>query len=810
MNTNPLISLFPNALAAEPSEAITLQKFLTGVREGTWARKIEVLREHIARGDRPRYDNKKRELPAVTISCHCLSRERDLSPEAKDVTHSGFLQADFDLKDNTALAHPDIVAAKRAALIADPHVIAVFVGPSGEGLKAVVSIDTERHKDSWFAAEVHFREVHGLKLDPATKDPMRLCFVSHDPDLATSDEAKPLAVPDKLPEPEVWRPPLETTAEDVAEMLKVIPPRPDYETWLRIASAVWSVVPMADGCRLLHQWSPEEKPGEYAGKHKARLHQIGIGTLVHIASQHGFDARAAWRRRRWAGRIRFAESVRGPGQEEDPAADTAPQDIYSVELDRERVWNAFNNGQTGDARLWCQLRRGLRVWNIHAKSWMIYMGGIWGRDTGQATTWDISDTLCRIYGVLGDTIRAEIAANPADEPKKDPRVKELVGINARIDQLHTSLYLSGVEKLAAKELHLPATAFNANPDILVVANGTLDFAEGVFREHRSTDYVTIRSGIAFDPSADSPRWHAFLDRCIPDPETRVYLARAIGYCLTGRVNHDALFFLYGKGANGKSTFVSVIKLLLGELMTTVPIAALLAAKSDSNFDYHKASMEGKRVVCTDEIPEGRQLAENQVKAITGGDAVNARRPFEVPYTFYPTHKLVLMGNHKPDIKGTDEGIWRRVHMIPFLVTIPKAEQRPRHEVYAEFEAEAAGILNWALRGLLESRDIGLCPPEQVVEATKEYREESDQFGTFLAECTVPNINGKIAMSSLAQCYSVWCDQNKEMPRHRGTRALKKVMIERGYTVELDRNKHPNVMGAELKTEEADNVLNLQN
>jgi len=809
MTTTTLISLFPSALAVEPSEAITLQKFLTGVREGVWSRKIEILREHLARGDRPRYDQKKRELPAVTISCHCLSRERDLSPEAKDVTHSGFLQADFDLKDNPVLASPEVVEAKRAELIADPHVAAVFIGPSGEGIKAVVSIDPERHKDSWFAAEAHFRDVHGLKLDPATKDPMRLCFVSHDPALVHSNEFCPLSVPDKLPEPTVYHPPVETTAADVAEMLKCIPPRPDYETWLRIASAVWSVLPMGPGCELLNQWSPEERPGEYATKHKARLQQIGIGTLVHIASQHGFDARAAWRRKRWAGRIRFADSVCGPGREEDPAADTAPQDVCSIEIDRERVFFAFNNGQTGDARLWCQLRRGLRVWNIHAKAWMIYGEGFWLRDSGQSTTWDISDTLCRVYGGLADSIREEMRRNPAGDDKKDPRAKELAAILARISQLHTSDYLAGVEKLAAKEMHLPATAFNANPDILVVSNGTLDFSEGVFREHRSTDYVTIRSGIAFDPAADCPKWNAFLDRCIPEPETRLYLARAIGYCLTGRVNHDALFFLYGKGANGKSTFVGVVKLLLGELMTTVPIAALLAAKSDSNFDYHKASMEGKRVVCTDEIPEGRQLAENQVKAITGGDAVNARRPFEVPYTFYPTHKLILMGNHKPDIKGTDEGIWRRVHMIPFLVTIPKAEQRPRHEVMAEFQAEAAGILNWAIRGLLESRDIGLCPPAQVVEATAEYREESDQFGTFLAECTTKDINGRVGMASLSKCYGIWCDQNNETPRHRGTRALKKVMVERGYHVELDRKNHPTAHGIMLKDEEADNVLNLK-
>ena len=795
------ISLFSNAFADEPDEAITLEAFFHGVKDGRWQRQVDILREHLKRGDEPRYTAKKRDLPAVTISCHCLSRERELSPEAKAITHSGWLQADFDLKDNPMLADDSVVRAKRAELLADPYVGAVFVGPSGQGLKAVVSIDTSKHKDSWFAAELHFREKHRLTLDKATKDPMRLCFVSYDPDMETSEDFQPIPVPDKMPErQETWRPPVETTAADIAEMLRFIPPRPDYDTWLKIASAVWSVLPMVDGARLLHQWSPEEKEGEYAGKHKSRLKQVGVGTLAHLASQHGFDARAAWKRKRWAGQIRFADSTSGPGQGEDPLTGGEISAI-PTEISRERVMVAYAQAHKGDARLWAELRRGLRVWNIHAKTWMVYEDGLWRRDTGNSTILDISDTLTDVYQRVADSIRAEMAANPADEDKKDPRLKEIKGLEERCHKLCHSEYLGSVERIAKSEMNLPATAFDANPEILVVLNGTLDFSEGIFRGHRASDYATTRSPINFDLSEQCPKWDAFLKRFIPDVETRVYLARAFGYSLTGRVHHDALFFAYGKGANGKSTLFGVLKILLGDLMTTVPIAALLAAKSDNNFDYYKASMEGKRVVLTDEIPEGRKLADSQVKAITGGDAINARRPFEQPYAFFPTHKLWLMGNHKPDVQGTDEGIWRRVHMIPFTVTIPENERRERHEILGEFEAEAAGILNWAIRGLLESRDIGLKPPPQVVEATRNYREESDQFGSFLIECTEKDITGRCGIGSLAKTYAIWCDQNNEQPRYRGTRQLRKVMSERGYHIEPDRNDHPTIHGIKLKLEE---------
>lgn len=808
IDVNPmdkLISLFPSAMAKEPDRAFSLEDFFKGVRDGRWKKQIDFLRDYIKKNNRALYDKKKRELPAVTISCHCLSRERELSPEGRSITHSGWLQCDFDLKDNPIFADPGAVMAVREKLMADDHVGGVFVGPSGEGLKAVMAIDFDRHSESWFAAEAYFKEHYNLKLDRATKDPLRLCFVSYDPIADYKEDARVLPVPDSFtarptsagsPSSEVFS---ETTAEDVAEMLSFIPPRPDYDTWLRIASAVWSVLPMAEGARLLHEWSPEEKDGEYALKHKARLTQINIGTLAHIASEHGFDARAAWKRKRWAGRIRFADGERAPTTFEDvPVTNDS-----IIDLSRERVAKAIADQQAGDARLWCDVRRGQRTWNIHAKMWMIYSDGIWMRDPGHETPWDISDLLCNIYDELANTIRQELKENPPEDAKKDSRCKELVTIQSRIDSLHKWQYLSGVEKFAQRDLCSPATAFDTKIDLLVLENGTLDFSEGVFREHRSDDMATYRAPIRFDPDADCPEWLRFLELIMPDPDTRDYLSRAIGYSLTARVQFDVMFFCYGGGANGKSTFLGALKLLLGEMMTTVPIAALLAAKSDNNFDYHKASMEGKRVVLTDEIPDNRRLAAHQVKAVTGGDPINARRPFEQPYTFMPTHKLWLMGNHKPVIEDTDEGIWRRVHLIPFLVTIPENERRPRHEVLADFQTEASGILNWAIRGLLESRDIGLMPPAEVVNATREYRESSDQFGTFLAECVEQNTSVATKVASIGKVYKSWCEKNDEYPRYKGTKAIRKTLEERGFVIEIDRKNSPVALGVAL-IEEADN------
>lgn len=787
---NNLISLFSSALETDPESVLSVREFISAVASGQWEKEVALIRRHLRAGDRKRYDDRKRRLPGVTLSAACMSRAHDLNPEAKCVTHSGWLQADFDGKDNAHLDDPEVCAGIRAALLADPHVGAVFVGPSGAGIKAVVRIDAERHRDSWFAAEAHFFENHGLKLDKSTKDPLRLCFVSHDPDAAISEDFSPLPLPEvgaaKPAQPETWHPPVDTTAADIREMLVVIPTRPDYDRWLRVASAVWSVLPMAEGCRVLNEWSPEENEGEYAGKHKHRLQQVGIGTLVHIASQHGFDARAAWRRQRWCGRIRFAEGSRSPRDSEDPTRDSAPTGLLAeADLKLQRIAEAFDDSQLGDARLWNSLRRGLRVWNIHAAMWMVYDAGVWKRDEGNSTITDISDTLHRVYKSLLSSVEMEIAAEPAPPKTKDPRKDEVKGIERRRQQLRTDQYLRAVERLSTRELYLPATAFDRHPHLLAVENGVIDFVEGVFREHRASDHLTHRTPIRFDETAECPEWDRFLDFFLAgNPELTSYLARAVGYSLTGYVHEDVLFFLHGKGANGKSTFMGALKLLLDDLMTTVPMAALLSDRSDNNYDYHKSSMEGRRIVMTDEIPEGKRLAEEKIKQIIGGDDINARRPYEKPYNFSPTHKLWLIGNHKPDIRGTDHGIWRRISLIPWTVTMPEDRRRSRHEVLADFRRELPGILNWAVRGYLEMMQIGgLNPPAAVRAATDEYQSESDQFGSFLGEQMEKSPLVDTSLKEILAGYRRWCDDNGETLRYRSTKKISTYFREHGFEVE---------------------------
>lgn len=775
-----LVSFFENAFAQEPSEQIPLSCVLDRIRAGTWGAEVTRLRRMVEAKNEKGYQDAKRQLPAFSMSGACLTRDAQIAIDQKFISHSGVLQCDFDRKDNPHLVLAEVIPLLRA----DPHVLFGFISPSGIGLKAGVLIDGARHAESFLSAESYFLKKYGLQIDRSTKDPIRLCFVSEDENLWLNHTATTLPV-DVAPArvaPQVWHPPIESTAEDIREMLKYVPPRPDYADWIRIASAVWSALGLEDGCRLLAEWSPEEKAGEYASKHRHRLTQIGVGTLVHYAAANGFDAKAAARRKRWAGRIRFAHRVTVEPHHEAAADPSA--EVRHVEISREFILDCFEKSQYGDATLWATLVRGRKLYDHLAQAWRTYRLGIWEKDDTAQTKIEAAKQIADLYEEFAASIRQDIAAQPAPNGTKDPREKQLSSVEARKKQIHSHCYLTSVLSFAEGMLATKATEFDRKPHLLCVQNGVIDFEDGTFREHRPSDMLTIRAGLYFDPDAECPRWKAFLEYTMGgDREMIAYLARAVGYSLTGYVDKDTLFFNYGNGANGKSTFTSTLKMLGGDLMTTIGIDALLAKQSDNNFDYKKAMLEGKRIVVTDEIPESRLLNDSNVKSLVGGDEITARRPYEKPYTFEPTHKLWLVGNHKPEIKGIDYGIWRRIHLIPWTNTIPEDKRRPRHEVLAELRAELPGILNWAIRGYLEMIDgNGLQPPRKVLDATREYQRGSDQFAIFMEERVERDMSGKIMITDLLHAYLAWCQDNGEPARHGSTRKIIAYLKEREWVI----------------------------
>jgi putative DNA primase/helicase len=308
------------------------------------------------------------------------------------------------------------------------------------------------------------------------------------------------------------------------------------------------------------------------------------------------------------------------------------------------------------------------------------------------------------------------------------------------------------------------------------------------RKAERNDLISVASSVRHDADATCPAFDAFLFRAFAEDQEMVdYWWRIVGYSMTGFVDHDALFFCYGLGANGKSTGLMVLRFLLGDqLSTMVDVNTLLGGgNADSAMDYKKSMLEGKRLVITDELPDSKKINESMVKSLLGGEDIVARRPYERPYTFSPTHKIWMVGNHKPKISGVDHGIWRRIHLIPWEVTIPVAERKSRSEMWRTFQDELPGILNRAIDGYNDYRMRGaLAPPAKVRAATEEYRMEEDSLQQFVSERLVKMPGVNLQTREVFSEYKNWCARSGE-PEVVGTaNKLARMLKQPPYSMEV--------------------------
>jgi P4 family phage/plasmid primase-like protien len=294
--------------------------------------------------------------------------------------------------------------------------------------------------------------------------------------------------------------------------------------------------------------------------------------------------------------------------------------------------------------------------------------------------------------------------------------------------------------------------------LLNVLNGTIDLHTGCVKRHDRNDVLTKLAPVRYDPTATCPTFMAFLERVLPDPEVRLFVQRAVGYCLTGDVSEQCLFFLHGGGANGKSTLLTVLQALMGDYARQAA-PELLVNRNGERHPTELADLFGARAVMSIEVDEGKRLAESLVKQMTGGDKMKGRFMRADFFEWLPTHKLFLAANHKPTIRGTDYAIWRRIHLVPFTVTIPKAERDGK--LPAKLAAELPGILNWAIAGCLDWQKHGLGVPQAVTDATEEYRADQDVFGDFLTERCVKDPQARELAGNLWAAWKSWCESNGE-------------------------------------------------
>jgi P4 family phage/plasmid primase-like protien len=299
---------------------------------------------------------------------------------------------------------------------------------------------------------------------------------------------------------------------------------------------------------------------------------------------------------------------------------------------------------------------------------------------------------------------------------------------------------------------------DANPWLLNVKNGTIDLKTGTLRDHRREDLITKIAGVEFKPDATCPLYDAFLERVLPDPDVRELVGRLDGYALTGVVQDHVLPIHYGGGRNGKGVKTNTLLFIMGDYGRQIPTELLMAKRGDAH-PTEKTTLWGIRFAAAVETEENRSLNVAFVKQATGGDKISARRMREDFWEFEPTHKIQLSTNHRPVIRETADAIWERVILIPWTVTIPKAERDTK--LAEKLKSEGSGILAKLVRACLAWQKDGLPIPDAVRAATETYREDMDVLGSFLDTCCVVRAGAVDAADRLFAAFEKWAEENNE-------------------------------------------------
>lgn len=469
----------------------------------------------------------------------------------------------------------------------------------------------------------------------------------------------------------------------------------DYSVWIKVGMALKN-----DGFEIdvWDQWSKKSdkyESGQCAAKWQTfKGSGLRLGTVFYLAKQSGFQF---------------------------------PRKSYELT-------------DTGNSERFRDEYAGTVCYVPESKRFMIFDGLRWSADSAGAVTTMVKPCLQPILDEV---------AQEADSGKRTALTR-FYSKSCNVERIKAAL------TLAQPLLSVRQTDFDQNHFLLNCRNGTVDLKTGVLRPHSSADRITKLVPVNYDKNATCPLFKEFLDKIFDsDQELIDFLQRLIGYSLTGSTREQILIICHGEGSNGKTTLLNVLKKLLPDYMQAAPPELLLTNLRAGGASPEVARLQGVRCAVLTETNDKDVLNESRVKRLTGGDPLTARHLHCDYFEFDPTHKVWLLTNHKPEIRGQDNAIWRRIRLIPFNVTIPEKEQDKN--LADKLEKELAGILTWAVQGCIEWQESGLKEPPQVLSATKSYQEEMDVVQEFLDECCDIEPALSAPVRQLYQCFVEWCE-----------------------------------------------------
>ncbi len=320
---------------------------------------------------------------------------------------------------------------------------------------------------------------------------------------------------------------------------------------------------------------------------------------------------------------------------------------------------------------------------------------------------------------------------------------------------------------SAHGMLLDASRLDADPYVLCTPGGIVDLRTGLIHTPNPHTDFHSRSTSSAPQTMPTPRWDRFLsDTFGADAEGQEmirFLHLLLGYSITGDVGAQILAFLYGLGKNGKSVLLDVIVKLLGDYADAAP-PGFLMAKQFEGHPTDLAELHGRRVIVCSELKSGDRFDESRVKLLTGGDIIKARRMRQDFFSFVPTHKLFLLGNHRPEVGTGGFAFWRRMRLVPFERVVPDARKVDNLADILVRE-EGPGILTWLVDGARRylAGEKDLTGPERVRLATTAYAETEDHMGRFLSECCKTEPGLRAEQKHLYLAYTRWCESEGATP-----------------------------------------------
>ena len=692
-----------------PAGQTNLEKLRCAIRDGRWKREVDECREALCNDGEDCYNTiRQRTIPAVTLCARVATRAASATPEERQAEFSRLLQIDTD-------DLGDDLSRVRLIFQNAPFIVACWISLSGDGLKAVARIPIGENAipGAWQAAKVYFA-AHSITIDEAPKSPWSLCFISYDPAAYFNPDAVEI-VPLEVTE----KPVIDAGDEDATEDTDTI--------WERLKIKN-KLVPML----LNGEW----EGGKFSSQSDADFSlacSICEETRNHEQQEEIFRDSGLYRDERKI-RVTFPNARIRVAQQLAAKLAKLPA-IHDEAVDLTRFdCNDHGNAERVHAYAGSNFHH-----IIESASWIVWNGFRWVPDVNGGMT--------RLF-VSAMQITGKQAFEISDRSRADSIVKhafksrDTAKVQAGLQMLRSLLGVS-----------VSVNDLDADPWMIGTAEGVIDLKTGRPVLPDRSKLITKKIGTRYDETATCPTWERFLHTVTAgNSELIRFLQIAVGYSLTGSNAEQCLFFLFGLGQNGKGVFSETTKRLFGDYGQVAPESMFVKDRNQSATN-DIARLAGCRLAVASELGEGIAFAESRLKSLTGNDSITARFLHREFFDFIPTHHFWISGNHKPTIQGSDHGIWRRIHLIPFTVRISDAEKDP--DLIRKIAEEMPGILNWALAGCMAWQREGLSIPRCVSQATAEYRSEEDIVGQFLQECTIEESRARVLASELYEAFHRW-------------------------------------------------------